>query len=109
MNRKGIIILYITWFAKSPELTPPDFFSLCGFVKDHVYRTPIRDLADLQGRFYAAVSNVTPQMLHNTWFEAEYQLDKNCQIIRYHAYDCLMANFTWKFRYSITYSVTDNT
>ena len=47
---------------------PPDFF-LWGFVKDQVFRTPIRDLADLQGRIYAAVNNVTPQMLHNTWVE----------------------------------------
>ena len=50
-------------------------FFLWGFVKDQVYRTPVRDLADLQERIYAAVNNVTPQMLHNTWVEVEYQLD----------------------------------
>ncbi|KAJ4442309.1 hypothetical protein ANN_12177 [Periplaneta americana] len=65
---------YITWPARSPDLTPPDFF-LWGFVKDQVYRTPVRDLADLQERIYAAVNNVTPQMLHNTWVEVEYRLD----------------------------------
>ncbi|KAJ4427656.1 hypothetical protein ANN_25304 [Periplaneta americana] len=63
---------YITWPARSPDLTPPDFF-LWGFVKDQVYRTPVRDLADLQERIYAAVNNVTPQMLHNTWVEVEYR------------------------------------
>ncbi|KAJ4451541.1 hypothetical protein ANN_03006 [Periplaneta americana] len=42
---------------------------------DQVYRTPVRDLADLQERIYAAVNNVTPQMLHNTWVEVEYRLD----------------------------------
>ena len=47
------------------------FFS-CG---DQVYRTPTRDLAGLQERIYAAVNNVTPQMLHNTWVEVEYRLD----------------------------------
>ncbi|KAJ4435559.1 hypothetical protein ANN_18175 [Periplaneta americana] len=65
---------YITWPARSPDLTPPDFF-LWGFVKDQVYRTPVLDLADLQERIYAAVNNVTPQMLHNTWVEVEYRLD----------------------------------
>ena len=44
-------------------------------VKDQVYRTPVCDLADLQERIYAAVNNVTPLMLHNTWVEFEYQLD----------------------------------
>ena len=60
--------------VRSPDLTPPDFF-LWGFVKDQVYRTPVRDLADLQERIYVAVNNVTPQMLYNTWVEVEYRLD----------------------------------
>ena len=42
---------------------------------DQVYRTSVRDLADLQQRIYAAVNNVTPQMLHNTWVDTEYWLD----------------------------------
>ena len=33
------------------------------------------DLADLQERIYAAVNNVTPQMLENTYVEIEYRLD----------------------------------
>ena len=53
---------------------PSFFFLLWGFVKDLVYRTPVRDLADLQERIYAALNNVTPQMLHNTWIELEYRL-----------------------------------
>ena len=59
---------------RSPGLTPRDFF-LLGFVKDQVYGTPVYDLADLQERIYAAVNNVTPQMLHNTWVEIDYRLD----------------------------------
>ena len=51
-----------------------DLFFLWGFVKDQVYRTPVRGLTDLKERIYAAVDNVTPQMLHNTWVEVEYQL-----------------------------------
>ena len=42
-----------------------------GFVKDQVYKTPVHDLADLQERIYAAVNNVTPQMLHNTWVKVD--------------------------------------
>ena len=44
-------------------------FFLRGFVKEQVYMTPVRDLADLQEIIYATVNNVTPQMLHNTWVE----------------------------------------
>ena len=59
---------HITWPARSSDLTPSDFS--CGrFVNDQVYRTPVRDLADLQERIYAAVDSVTPQMLHNTWID----------------------------------------
>ena len=36
---------YITWPARSSDLTPPDF-SLWGFVKDQVYGTLVRDLTD---------------------------------------------------------------
>ena len=65
---------YIIWPLRSPGLTPLDFFPW-GFVKDQVYRTPLRDLADLQERIHAAVNNVTPQMRQNTWVEIEYWLD----------------------------------
>ena len=69
MDRKTI-----TWPARSPDLIPPDFF-LCRFVEDRVCRTPVRDLADLKERIYAAVNNVTTPMFHNTWAEVEYRLD----------------------------------
>ena len=36
---------------------------------------PRHDFADLQERIYAAVNNVTPQMLHNKWVEVEFWLD----------------------------------
>ena len=57
--------------------TPPDFF-LWRCVKDQVYKIPVHGLADLQERNYAAVSNVTPQILHNTWVRVEYRLDISC-------------------------------
>ena len=59
------------------DITPLDFVML-GFVTDLVSRTQGRDLADLQERIYAAADNVAPPMLHNTWVEAEYQLDISC-------------------------------
>ena len=62
------------WSARSPDLTPPKCL-LWGFVKDQVYRTPVHNFADLQEKIYATVNNVTPQLLHNTWVEVEYQLD----------------------------------
>ena len=37
------------WAARSPDLTPMDFF-LWGFVKDKVYRTKVRNLAVLKQR-----------------------------------------------------------
>ena len=52
-------------------------FFLWGFVKDQVYRTPVRDLADLLERIYTAVNNALPQMLHNTWVEFEYRFDSS--------------------------------
>ena len=50
-------------------------FFLWGFVKNQVYRTPVRDLADLQERIYAVVNIVIPQMLLNTSVEVEYRMD----------------------------------
>ena len=40
-------------------------FSCGRFVKDQVYKTPVRDLAVLQERIYAAVNNVTPRCLNS--------------------------------------------
>ena len=48
---------YITWPVRSPDLTSSEFVQW-GFVKDQVYRTPARNLADLQERIYAAFNNV---------------------------------------------------
>ena len=62
------------WPAGSPDLTPLCLF-LWGFVKDGTYITPVRDLANLQEKMYAAVNNVTPQMLHKAWVEVEYCTD----------------------------------
>ena len=62
---------YITWLARSPDQTPPDFF-LWGFVKDQIYRTPIRGLANLQERIYAVIIHViTHTHTHFTTHESK--------------------------------------
>ena len=62
MNRKKVT--EITWPTRSLDLTPPDFM-LWGIVKVQVYRTPVRDLADLQERIYAYVNKVGSQNVHH--------------------------------------------
>ena len=64
------MLLWIMGFQLLQNLN----FFLWGFIKDQVYATPVCDLADLQERTYAAVNNVAPQMLHNTWVETEQRL-----------------------------------
>ena len=52
------------WPARSPDLTPLDFF-LWGHVKSIVYKTKPLDLADLRRRITLAIRSVTPEMLSN--------------------------------------------
>ena len=65
-----------TYPSHGLQFTRPNItlFFLWWCLKDQVYSTPLHDLADLQGRIYATVNNVTPQILQNTWVEVEYQL-----------------------------------
>jgi hypothetical protein len=57
-----------------PDLTLLDFFAW-GFIKDVVYSTKVRDLADLRQRIIEAVEFITPHMLINMCQELEYRLD----------------------------------
>ena len=61
----------IRWIGRGSPYITSDFLFLWEFVKNQIYRAPVRDLADVQERIYAAVNNATPQMLHNTWIEVE--------------------------------------
>lgn len=54
----------LEWPARSPDLTPLDFF-LWGYVKSMVYKTKPRDIVDLRRKITVAVRSVTPQMLEN--------------------------------------------
>lgn len=56
------------WPARSPDLTPCDFF-LWGFVKDHVYAERVHSLEELQNRVRRAIALITPQMLRKVHLE----------------------------------------
>ena len=60
----------ITWPA-----SPPDLIFSCGDLLRTTSTEQVGDLADLQQIIYAAVNNVTLQMLKNTWVKVEYLLD----------------------------------
>ena len=53
------------WPPRSPDITPLDFF-LWGYVKDRVYRTPVRDVETLQSRIIEVLATVNEEMLENT-------------------------------------------
>ena len=63
------------WPARSPDLTPCDFF-LWGHVKSIVYKVKIRDIPHLKERIKMALNTITPAMLGNTWRELEIRLDR---------------------------------
>ena len=62
------------WPPRSPDIIPLDFF-LWGYVKDRVYRKPVRDVETLQSRIIEILATVNEEMLENTWREIEYRLD----------------------------------
>jgi len=64
-----------TWPARSPNLTPCDYF-LWGYVKDKVFVPPQPvSLPDLKNRITVAVETITPDMLSRVWQELDYRLD----------------------------------
>ena len=65
----------ILWPPRSPDLTPLDFF-LWGFVKSQVYRTPVRNVANLKVRIRHAVASINRFMLTNCWKELKQRLHR---------------------------------
>ena len=63
-----------TMAAKISRYHPLNFF-LWGYVKDRVYRMPVRDVETLQSRIIEVLASVNEEMLENTWREIEYRLD----------------------------------
>ena len=54
-----------SWPARSPDLTPLDFF-LWGTIKEYVYRTPINNVQELRDRIDEAFATITPEMLQRS-------------------------------------------
>lgn len=54
----------INWPARSPDITPLDFF-LWGFIKSKVYKDPPTTVENMKERITASFRTVTPQMLYN--------------------------------------------
>lgn len=63
------------WPARSPDLTPCDFF-LWGFIKSKVYGTRPRDITELKERITAAFDEVTVEMRHKTMQEYRDRLER---------------------------------
>ena len=58
------------WAARSPDLTPLDFF-VWGHIKSIIYATRISNIAELKARITEAANSITPQMLENVSVEVE--------------------------------------
>jgi len=63
----------VEWPARSPDLTPLDFF-LWGYIKSQVYVDSPRTLAQLKNNIKAAVNTISVEMLKNVWVEWEIRL-----------------------------------
>ena len=61
------------WPSRPPDITLLSFF--VGYVKDRVYRTPVRDIETLQSRIINVFAIVNKEILENTWLKIEYRLD----------------------------------
>lgn len=60
IGRRG----HLEWPARSPDLTPLDFF-LWGYLKSKVYVTKPNDIEDLKQRIRHEIRQITPEMLRN--------------------------------------------
>jgi len=69
------IIIESPWPARSPDLTPCDYF-LWGYVKDKMFVPPQPvSIPDLKNRITAAVETITLDLLSRVWQELDYRLD----------------------------------
>lgn len=54
----------INWPARSPDLTPLDFF-LWGTIKEYVYRERVNSREELQNRIVEAFASINEEMVRN--------------------------------------------
>ena len=69
IGRRGIQ----EWPARSPDLTPLDFF-LWGYLKTEVYKTPVHDLPELRARISRECRNITRETFEKVRREFENRL-----------------------------------
>lgn len=75
IGRRGLI----EWPARSPDLTPMDFF-LWGHIKSIIYKTPVQNVEDLRNRIVEACNNIPLQTFQNVREEFTLRLS-HCQIV----------------------------
>ena len=63
----------IEWAPRSPDLTPLDFF-LWGYLKQKVYKTPIKDLAELRLKITEHCQLIEPETLKSVFLNIEKRL-----------------------------------
>ena len=63
----------IEWAARSPDLTPLDFF-LWGYVKQKVYQQPIKDVDDLKQKIMNAIELISQETCNNVFSEFKKRL-----------------------------------
>ncbi|RWS18538.1 uncharacterized protein B4U80_02349, partial [Leptotrombidium deliense] len=52
----------VPWPPRTPDLTAPDFF-LWGCIKNQLYNTKVKDLADLKTRITRQIRKISPETL----------------------------------------------
>jgi hypothetical protein len=67
----------LAWPPRSSDFTPLDFL-VCGYIKNTVYQMQVRNDDDMHSRIITSCESTTPEMLQNTWQEAEYRCDICC-------------------------------
>lgn len=60
----------VAWPPRSPDLTAPDFF-LWGFVKNEIYRTPVKSIKELKTRIRKCIKSISLQTLQGVMRSVE--------------------------------------
>ena len=69
--------LVAAWPARSPDLTPMDFF-LWGHIKTLVYETPVETEIELIGRIVAAAGDIAEN--HQMMSRVQQSFQRRCQV-----------------------------
>ena len=73
----------LEWAARSPDLTPCDFY-LWGFIKNTIYQTAIINVQDLKDRVTLAINSIAPEVLINVFNCTQKRMDKCIKLDGHH-------------------------